>query len=271
MIYRRTLFFFGFVLCTLSWNFAPARAMPIEGYAYSHLVFTAERMQDQLPLPASKKGQRPIADMAKTKFRATIDLYFAPGHPNTSAFARARYNVRAGDHSWQEVDSGFQSVKFHTAEAYQRIAEGASAVSDVGGPLRPGVLDYSETPMPKDAMIASAMQITGSIMDFLSAAQRLLEENVLKQTTAPVLEMHIAIPQDQFTQAQGEFKTQSRLSFESYDMVNRPRSIFYRKMLYGTAKVTPLNDEESTELAHLLTLEQTACEEVVENPGNRKN
>jgi hypothetical protein len=251
----------GLSVSVLSWHFAPAWAEADEkAKAYTHFTFTAERVQDQFPLPAAKRGLRPIADVKKAKFTARIDMYFVPGEAAAPAFARARYNVRGMNHRRKNVDTGFQSVTFRTSEGYQAITEGVTMVSDLRGPVAPGVLDYTETPMPKEALIASAMQIHGGLSDFLSKVELLYEDPAGAQTSPLVLEMHVAIPEEEFKKQKSEFKTQARLSFEYYDLADKPRSILYRKMHYGTAKTTPLNEADAAELSHLLSLHEGTCE-----------
>jgi hypothetical protein len=262
----------GFSVCVLSWHFAPTWADTDEkAKAYVHFSFIAEQIQDQLPLPASKRGQRPINEIKKTKFRARIDMYFAPGNTTAPAFARARYNVRGVNHSWQDTDTGFQNISFQTSEMYQAITEGVTKVSDLRGPLAPGVLDYTETPMPKGALIASAMEIQGGLLDFLSKVELLQDESSSQKTSPLVSEMHIAVPEQEFMNKEGEFKTQVRLSFQYYDLANKLRSIWYRKMLYGTAKTTALTEAEAAELSRLLSLHDHSCETEVEKPDQTKH
>jgi hypothetical protein len=262
----------GFSVCVLSWHFAPTWADTDEKVkAYAHFSFIAEQIQDQLPLPPSKRGKRPINDIKKTKFRARIDMYFAPGDPMSAAFARARYNVRGINQSWQDTDTGFQNISFQTSEMYQAITEGATKVSDLRGPLAPGVLDYAETPMPKGALIASAMEIKGGLADFLSKVELLQDESSSQQTPPLVSEMHIAIPEQAFMKKESEFKTQVRLSFQYYNFEDRLRSIWYRKMLYGTAKTTALTEAEAAELSRLLSLHDHSCETEVEKPEQTKH
>jgi hypothetical protein len=260
----------GFSICVLSWHFAPAWADTDEkAKAYAHFSFIAEQIQDQLPLPASKRGQRPINEIKKTKFTARIDMYFVPGDVTAPAFARARYNVRGQNHHWQDTDTGFQAITFRTSEFYQAINDGVTRVSDLRGPLAPGVLDYTETPMPKGTLIASAMEIKGGLRDFLSKVELLQDESSPQQTSPLVLEMHIAVPEQEFMKQGSEFKTQARLSFEYYDSVNRAQSIFYRKMHYGTARTAALNEAEAAELSRLLSLHDHSCESNVEDHSDQ--
>lgn len=265
------LFSLATFLYALTWPLSPAWGAPTDAKSYSHLTFSADRIQDQLPLKPSQAGQRPITEIANTKFRATIDVYFVPGDMNAPAFSRSHFNVRRENHSWREIDTGFQSIAFFSAEEYQGLVQTANSMSQGMSRLPPGSLDYNETPMPANSLVMSVVEITGGVAKLLEKVSDLWDASAPKVVAPPVLEFHVALSQTDFTQPRSEFPVQARLSFEYYNLAVHAQSILYRKMLYGSGKVLPLTDAELTELSRLLTLSKSNCAEMLKGQGQRKN
>lgn len=229
------------VLVLLSLRPLPSNASdPSPAKDYVHIKLVPEFIQD---LPNLKPGSPPPTpvEIATSKFKVELDLYFLPDARNSPAFIVGSFNVQRENQEWVTIVAEHRITNLMSSESFNKIETASQARTAGDVQFQP-----SFTPFSPDQMVFTVMSSPPVI------------ETESRKNMQPYMMLMVALPTKEFLSPEEPFPFELYLRYGLPSARNRKLSIRYKKFITGNASIRQLDMLDLQTIEQLLA--NSSCE-----------